>query len=423
MIPARPKYQVFISSTYADLREAREAVTWAILTARHIPVGMEAFTATDDRGWQTIKSAIDRSDYYVLLLAGRYGSTDKDGLSWTEKEYEYAVSRKIPTLVFIRSKASITADQLDDDPPARKRLEAFKRRARETHLYAEWANKEELVARVSDALRNHIIDDEDSGRPRPGWYRGDELPKTATLDEFARLSSETERLKSELESVRAAMEEAPSLSLVDRNQYPVTGQHKIIRTLKLYHPLHASLQEMKSKGSGRDSLVLNALAIFELGVVNVGRSLVEHVVLDVTLGPISGFRCGTWNGKDLKNVGTRLLSNTILPQYRSEYPESVRLDEFNQITLRFRLERIAVGNTEYIPPLFVVGAVENEGAFFSLRHKIAGSVGSATSGQCEYEIEFNGISDVGEAGKRKDQALLKEKYGGEIILNYILFES
>jgi hypothetical protein len=69
MRPARPKYQVFISSTYADLREEREAVTWAILTARHIPVGMEAFTATDDRGWQTIKSVIDRSDYYVLILA------------------------------------------------------------------------------------------------------------------------------------------------------------------------------------------------------------------------------------------------------------------------------------------------------------------------------------------------------------------
>jgi hypothetical protein len=35
----RPKYQVFISSTFADLREEREAVTWGVLAARHIPVG------------------------------------------------------------------------------------------------------------------------------------------------------------------------------------------------------------------------------------------------------------------------------------------------------------------------------------------------------------------------------------------------
>ena len=97
-MPARPKFQVFISSTYSDLREEREAVPWAVLTARHIPVGMEAL-ASDDRGWQTIKSAIDRSDYYILLLAGRYGSIDTDGKSWTEKEYEYAVGRGIPILV------------------------------------------------------------------------------------------------------------------------------------------------------------------------------------------------------------------------------------------------------------------------------------------------------------------------------------
>ncbi len=35
----RPKYQVLISSTYADLHEEREAVTWAILKSRH--AGME----------------------------------------------------------------------------------------------------------------------------------------------------------------------------------------------------------------------------------------------------------------------------------------------------------------------------------------------------------------------------------------------
>src|SRR5262245_1845026 len=188
-MPVRPKYQVFISSTYADLREEREAVTWAILTSRHIPVGMEAFTATDDRGWQTIKSVIDRSDYYVLLLAGRYGSIDTDGLSWTQKEYEYAVSKKVPTLVFIRSKASITVNLLDDDPLLRNKLEAFKEIVRGRHHCVEWATKDDLVSRVSNALRNCIVDDEDSGQPRSGWYRGNEIPAMATLDEFARLSS------------------------------------------------------------------------------------------------------------------------------------------------------------------------------------------------------------------------------------------
>jgi transketolase C-terminal domain/subunit len=68
-----------------------------------------------DRGWETIKSVIDRSDYYVLILAGRYGSVYRRGKSWTEKEYEYAVLRNIPVLAFIRAKRSIRADAMDED--------------------------------------------------------------------------------------------------------------------------------------------------------------------------------------------------------------------------------------------------------------------------------------------------------------------
>jgi hypothetical protein len=50
---SRPKYQVLISSTYADLHEERETVAWAILKSRHIPAGMENFSAHLDRGpWE-----------------------------------------------------------------------------------------------------------------------------------------------------------------------------------------------------------------------------------------------------------------------------------------------------------------------------------------------------------------------------------
>jgi hypothetical protein len=405
---SRQKYQVFISSTYADLHEEREAVTWAILTARHIPVGMEAFTATDDRGWQTIESVIDRSDYYVLLLAGRYGSTDRDGLSWTQREYEYAASKEIPILVFIRSKSSITANLFDDDPKLKKKLDAFKKRVKEKHLCVEWTTKEELVSHVSSALRNHIIDDEDNGRTRPGWYRGDELPAAATLDEFARLSSEAARLKSELESVRSSMAESPSLALVERNQMPVAGSHKIARTFKIYHPALTSLAEIKQASYGGEYLVLNTLIIFELGVQNIGKSLAEHVLLDATLMPISGFLCGMWDGQELLKKGGRLSNNTIRPEYKNEYPESARLESSNRITLRFRIERVPIGGAEYIPALFVVGVAEDDRAYFSLKYNIAGSVGGAVSGECDYEIEFNGSVMVDEKGRREEEAALRK---------------
>ncbi|HDZ8843871.1 TPA: DUF4062 domain-containing protein [Aeromonas dhakensis] len=42
------KYQVFISSTYEDLKDEREQVIKSVLEMGHIPVGMEMFSAADE---------------------------------------------------------------------------------------------------------------------------------------------------------------------------------------------------------------------------------------------------------------------------------------------------------------------------------------------------------------------------------------
>src|SRR4051812_7715785 len=92
--PARPKYQVFIRSTFLDREGARAKATWELLKAGHIPVGMENFSATDERGWRTIQRTIDTSDYYILIIGGRYGTVDESiNMSWTEREYRYAKDR------------------------------------------------------------------------------------------------------------------------------------------------------------------------------------------------------------------------------------------------------------------------------------------------------------------------------------------
>jgi Domain of unknown function (DUF4062) len=46
MIPKK-KLQVFVSSTYTDLRDERQAAVEGILSAGHIPAGMELFAAGD----------------------------------------------------------------------------------------------------------------------------------------------------------------------------------------------------------------------------------------------------------------------------------------------------------------------------------------------------------------------------------------
>lgn len=93
------KYQVFISSTYKDLIEARSKVRDAILSMMHFPVGMEMFNAADEEQWEIIQETIDSSDYYVLILGQRYGSVIESGsdagISYTEKEFRYIEKAEI----------------------------------------------------------------------------------------------------------------------------------------------------------------------------------------------------------------------------------------------------------------------------------------------------------------------------------------
>lgn len=95
------KLQVFISSTYTDLIEERQAAVEAILNAGHIPAGMELFKAGKSQ-MKTIQKWIDESDVYMLILGGRYGSIEEDsGLSYTELEYRYALSKNMPVFAVV----------------------------------------------------------------------------------------------------------------------------------------------------------------------------------------------------------------------------------------------------------------------------------------------------------------------------------
>ncbi len=115
-------FQVFVSSTYTDLIEERQQVTEQLLRSRCIPSGMELFTASGRPPWDVIKAALDTTDYMVLILAGRYGSVGSDGLSYTEREYDYAVAQDIPVLAFLHATPTkLPADQFDTGTLGKKR--------------------------------------------------------------------------------------------------------------------------------------------------------------------------------------------------------------------------------------------------------------------------------------------------------------
>jgi hypothetical protein len=185
------KYQIFISSTYQDLKAERDQVIRAVLEMGHIPVGMEMFSAADEEQWQIISRHIDESDYYAVIVAHRYGSSI-DGVSYTRKEYEYAVSQGVPALGFIvDSAASWPADRIDKSEE-KNLLDDFKAIVKQKPV-SFWTSADDLYGKFSVALMKAI-----TVNPREGWIRASAAAGPEVTAEMTRLSAENAKLRNAL---------------------------------------------------------------------------------------------------------------------------------------------------------------------------------------------------------------------------------
>ena len=161
------KYQVFISSTFSDLEVEREKVMHTVMALGCIPAGMEHFPATDEEQFNYIKKIIDTSDYYVLILGGRYGSLTEDGVSFTEREFDYAKEKGIPILAFLhRNLGNIPLNKSEIDDEKRKKLLEFHNKAKSGRIVQFWETPEELCVNVSSSLYHAMKD-----YPATGWER------------------------------------------------------------------------------------------------------------------------------------------------------------------------------------------------------------------------------------------------------------
>jgi len=146
------RYQVFVSSTFVDLQEERQAVMQALLELDCIPSGMELFPASDETAWELIKRVIEGCDYYVVIVGGRYGSRDAEGVSYTEREYDHAVKQGIPVLGFVHADpAEIKAGKTELDADGQAKLAAFRERVQGKHC-KKWRTADDLGSVVSRGL-------------------------------------------------------------------------------------------------------------------------------------------------------------------------------------------------------------------------------------------------------------------------------
>ncbi|MEM6327006.1 MAG: DUF4062 domain-containing protein [Bacteroidota bacterium] len=193
------RYQVFISSTYEDLKEARAEVIQALLELDCIPAGMELFPAANDDQWTLIKNVIDDCDYYMVIVAGRYGSVGADGVSYTQMEYEYAVEKGKPVIGFIhKAPDSLPAKHSEKTEGGREKLEAFRGLVQQ-RMCKFWSEPADLGSAVSRSLIKLI-----KTNPATGWVRADLLPEQSATEEILKLRKRIEELDTELSQSRTA---------------------------------------------------------------------------------------------------------------------------------------------------------------------------------------------------------------------------
>jgi len=191
------RYQVFISSTYTDLKEERRAVIQSVIELNCIPAGMELFPASDEEQLAFIKRVIDDCDYYLLVIAGRYGSMDKDGVSYTEREFDYAVSRGLPVIAFPHGNPDdIKFGKSEKDPAVREKLERFRKKACTNRVVRMWKDAHELPGYVAQSLSSAI-----HTHPAVGWVRANKVASEELLTEINALRKRNDELESALASL------------------------------------------------------------------------------------------------------------------------------------------------------------------------------------------------------------------------------
>jgi tetratricopeptide (TPR) repeat protein len=149
---------VMISSTISDLPDHRKELMNACLRQGMFPLMMEYLPASDAEAISASLKMVDEADIYVGVFAYRYGYIPKDKnakqISITEMEYDRAVERKIPRLIFVMDKSHpITADDMDIENATK--LKAFKERVQTENIVNFFKSPADLRANVINSLSQY----------------------------------------------------------------------------------------------------------------------------------------------------------------------------------------------------------------------------------------------------------------------------
>lgn len=239
----KKKLQVFVSSTYTDLREERQAAVEAILTAGHIPAGMELFAAGDESQMDVIKRWIDESDVYLLILGGRYGSIEaRSQKSYIQLEYEYAIEKGKPLFAVVINEDYLEtkikkfgSEVFEKDNP--QKLKEFRALVL-ARMVKFWSDPRDIKLSILETIaefsrRSDLV----------GWIPASEAVNSGALaEEMARLAKENAALREQVTRLSAASATYNGLTFQE--------MYQLLATTKANIP-ELGEENLKSSGSRR----------------------------------------------------------------------------------------------------------------------------------------------------------------------------
>jgi hypothetical protein len=137
---------------------------------------------------------------------------DESGISYTEQEYDYAVSRGLWVIALLHEKpGEISLDKSEPDAAGRERLQKFRDKVSHGRLVKFWKNAEQLPGLVSlnlsHAMREH---------PAVGWVRADKVANVEVLSEINEVRKQNAFLDEQVAQYKTVLAElSPRPALPD----------------------------------------------------------------------------------------------------------------------------------------------------------------------------------------------------------------
>lgn len=149
--------KIFLSSTYEDLIEYRQAATEALQRLDHQVGRMEIFGARPVEPSVACLSEIEDCELFVGIYAHRYGHIPHDSAgSITEAEFRHAKTLKKPVFCFVVDANHPWPSKMMEREPGRTKLMELKQEINSSFMRDTFTTPENLALKISTSVSRYL---------------------------------------------------------------------------------------------------------------------------------------------------------------------------------------------------------------------------------------------------------------------------